>query len=204
MYKLTNINECTFSLKITGEHSQILYKSILNIIPSSQYNSQSKSIYFNAENVYILKHKFKKCPLSKCVELIDTISKQIMILKELGYGFYGINMEDILTIDNIYIICDSTRLLPIINNNFNFIHLFEKPYFSNPEVEKLTILPTQISYKCSFYSLGMLVIYCLFEKHLFIEDDVYKNIESLNNTKIYWFIKRCLDSDIHKRRILLI
>ena len=36
------------------------------------------------------------------------------------------------------------------------------------------------------------------------KEQIEKVIESLYNTKIYWFIKRCLDSNINKRELLLI
>ena len=35
-------------------------------------------------------------------------------------------------------------------------------------------------------------------------EDIDSILLPLNNTKIYWFIKRCLDDDIHNRNLLLI
>ena len=84
------------------------------------------------------------------------------------------------------------------------------PYFSNPEIIKLTTLPAEINYKCCYYSLGVLVVFCLLNNYLLVGNEI-KSVEEIENiikpllnTKIYWFIKRCLYENIDKRQLLLI
>ena len=72
---------------------------------------------------------------------------------------------------------------------------------------KFNKLPYEINYKCCYYSLGLLVIFSLINinlSELNNINEINKIIETLHDTKIYWFIKRCLHSDINKRKLLLV
>jgi hypothetical protein len=141
---------------------------------------------------------------NKCIKLIYDLTNQILYLKKLGYSFYGFDINDILVVDDIFMFCSTQYVLPLVNELIIFYSPIKKAYFSNPELLNLTTLPSEISYKCSYYSLGTLVIYCLLNAYIKSVEQIEKVIEPLYNTKIYWFIKRCLDSDINKRELLLI
>ena len=203
-YILKPINECTYNLKINGEYNIYLYKVIKKFIKTSNLDYDTGSIYFCAENVISLKdYLLKNNSLShnKCIKLIYDLTNQILYLKKLGYSFYGFDINDILVVDDLFMFCSVEYVMPLVNELIIFYSPIKKAYFSNPELYNLTTLPSEISYKCCYYSLGTLVIYCLFLKG---DEKIEKVIEPLYNTKIYWFIKRCLDSDINKRELLLI
>jgi hypothetical protein len=214
-YILKPINECTYSLKINGEYNIYLYKVIKKFIKVSNLDYETGSIYFCAENVIHFKDLIKNHSLShnKCIKLIYDLTNQILYLKKLGYSFYGFDINDILVVDDIFMFCSTQYVLPLVNELIIFYSPIKKAYFSNPELLNLTTLPSEISYKCCYYSLGTLVIYCLLnayikrvEKKSEIEEieEIEKVIQPLYNTKMYWFIKRCLHSNINKRELLLI
>jgi hypothetical protein len=142
--------------------------------------------------------------------MIDDLTKQMTYLKTMNYGFYGFGANDILVVDNVFLFCNTQYLFPLQEDNFIFIEPIFKPYFSSPEIIKLTILPSEINYKCCYYSLGVLVVFCLLNNYLLVGNEL-KSAEEIEdiikpflNTKIYWFIKRCLDPNIDKRILLLI
>ena len=120
------------------------------------------------------------------------------------------DINDILTIDNTFIFCSTKNLLPVIEDNIIFYYPIKSPYFSSPEIIKLTNLPSEINYKCAFYSLGALVVFYVLNNYLLVAnelksvEEIDKILEPLYNTKIYWFIKRCLEDDINNRVLLLI
>ena len=206
-YILKQINECTYNLKINGEYNIYLYKVIKKFIKTSNLDYETSSIYFCAENVIPLKdYLLKNNSLShnKCIKLIYDLTNQILYLKKLGYSFYGFDINDILVVDDIFMFCSTQYVLPLVNELIIFYSPIKKAYFSNPELLNLTTLPSEISYKCSYYSLGTLVIYCLLNAYIKRFEQIEKVIEPLYNTKIYWFIKRCLYSNINKRELLLI
>jgi hypothetical protein len=205
-YILKQINECTYNLKINGEYNIYLYKVIKKFIKTSNFDYETSSIYFCAENITPLKDLIKNNSLShnKCIKLIYDLTNQILYLKKLGYSFYGFDLNDILVVDELFMCCSAQYVVPLVNELIIFYSPIKQAYFSNPELYNLTTLPSEISYKCCYYSLGTLVIYCLLNAYINRSEQIEKVIEPLYNTKIYWFIKRCLDSDINKRELLLI
>lgn len=214
-YNLKQINEFTYNLKINGDYNNHLYFLIKKIIKSSHFDYETNTIFFSAENVmpykqFLLSQNNKKLSHYQCIKLIDDLSKQILYLQKIGYCFYGLDISDILTIDNNFIFCSTTYILPLNNDSIIFTSPIKFPYFSNPELFKLTTLPNKINFKCCYYSLGALVIFSLLNVYLLVgnelkePEEIDKILEPLNNTKIYWFLKRCLDNDINSRKLLLI
>ena len=202
-YILSQINGQTYNLKIKGKHNNILYNTITNIIKTAIITKDE--LVFVAENVISFSDYIKKynSSHSKCIKLIDDISKQIFYIQRLGYCFYGFDINDILVIDDTFILCNTKYLLPLEDEYIYFLSPFEKPNFSSPELIKLSKLPSKVHYKCSYYSLGLLVIF-----YIFLELNTSKEIEDIlkpiYNTKIYWFLKRCLNEVTNKRILLLI
>lgn len=214
-YTLIPINEFTYSLKINGEYHIYLYNTIKKIIKSAHYDYETNTIFFSAENIcsfkeYILEKKDKRLPYDICIKFIDDLTKQILYLKKLGFSFYGFDINDILTIDGTFVFCNTQYLLPLDNESIIFTSPIKYPYFSNPELFKLTSLPYEMNYKCCYYSLGLLVVFCLLNTYLLVGNELQssekidKILEPLYNTKIYWFLKRCLDDDINNRKLLLV
>lgn len=214
-YDIILINDYTYNLKINGNFEYQLYYIIEKIIKSSHYDDDTNSIFFSAENViplkkYILNQKDKKISYATCIKLIHDLSKQLFCLNNLGYGIYGFDINDILIIDDTFILCSTQYLLELENNNIIFNSIIKKPYFSNPELFKLTSLPSKVNHKCCYYSLGLLVIFLLMNKYLLVgneiktTEEINRIIQPLYNTKIYWFLKRCLDDDINNRKLLLV
>lgn len=215
MFDLEVINTFTFMLKMHGASSIYLYSSIKKMIKTAHFDDETDSLFFSAEKVlslkqYILEEKNTKISHNVCIKLIDDLTKQLLYLKTLGYSFYGFDIDDVLTIDGTFIFCSTSYLMPLKNDNIIFMSPIKNPYFSNPEVFKLTSLPTEISYKCCYYSLGSLIVFALLNAYLLVANDlktseqIDKILKPLHNTKIYWFLKRCLDDDINNRVLLLI
>ena len=214
-YILLPINEFTYSLKINGEYYNYIYHSIQKLVKTAHLDHETNTIIFSAENVipfkqYLLEQKNKQLSHLKCIRLIDSLSKQIFYLKKLGFGFYGFDINDILTIDDIFIFCNTQHILPLHDESFIFTSPIKPPYFSNPELFELTSLPFEINYKCCYYSLGLLVVFSLLNIYLLVgnelksSEEIDKILQPLYNTKIYWFLKRCLDDDINNRKLLLV
>jgi hypothetical protein len=214
-YEIEQINDFIYSIKVYGENYLIekLYESLKLTIKNSFCDDGA--LFFSAENVkdlksYLQEHNFKMHQ-NKCLNMIDNLTKQIIYLRKNNYGFYGFDLEDILVIDdNKFIICSCQYLLPLIEDDLIFYSPIKKPYFSNPEINTINELPSKINYKCSYYSLGILIIFCFLKKYLLkgneikSEEEIEKQIICLKDTKIYWFLKRCLKTEIKKRELLLI
>lgn len=214
-YNLVILNDFTYSLKINGDYNNNIYYSIKQLVKTSHFDYETNSIIFSAENVtsfkqYLLEQKNKTISHLTCIRLIDNITKQLLCLKHLGFGFYGFNVNDIVTIDNTFILCSTQYMLPLYDESFIFTSPIKMPYFSSPELFDITSLPFEVSYKCCYYSLGLLVVFSLLNIYLLVDNElkssekIDKILEPLYNTKIYWFLKRCFDDDINNRKLLLV
>lgn len=217
-FTLTTINEFTYDLKINGEYSNFLYSTIRKIIKTAHVDHDTNSLIITSEKIipykaFLLQQTNKRLTHKTCVKFLDDLTKQILYLKQLGMAFYGFDIDDILVVYDTFIFCSTQHLLPLETNNKTNIVLttiIKMPYFSNPELYKLTSLPEEINYKSCYYSLGVLIVFSLLNNYLLVgneiktSEEIDKIIQPLYNTKIYWFIKRCLEPDVHKRKLLLI
>jgi hypothetical protein len=203
LYKL-HIKDCA------KEIYNLLIKTTMSLVKNIIMDEDDKSIYFSAESVLLLSEYLKKEKIDER-KLIYYLTKQIKYYEENDYGFIGFNLDDIIVIDNDkFVIVSSKYLCKIKNNNIILDYLFEYPYFNNPEVMKIKIIPAKIDYKCSYYSLGCLITYVLLKTYLLVgneilnEEEIEKKLENIKNTKIYWFLKRCLNNNYEKRELLLV
>jgi hypothetical protein len=208
-YVIESINEFTYSLKINGEYALIVNNMIQKYLSSSHYDEELETIFFSAESIITFKKYILSIP-SNYITMIDDLTKQIIYLHKMGYGFYGFDVNDIIIIDNNFVFCSAEYLLPLDKDTLIFDSPIKMPYFSSPEILKLTNLPAEVNYKCVYYSLGVLVVLCLLNKYLLVGNEIKTNEEidviltPIKGTKIYWFIKRCINEDILKRKLLLI
>ena len=215
-YKVTKNSAFNFNILIKGTHNHKILKSLVNTRILNNSFIDDDSICFTAERIETLKVFLLKQPNTKltniaCIQLLKTITRQIKYLESINSTFYGLNIEDILVIDETsYVIVSGEYILPIQDNNITFYNPFSRPYFSSPEILKLTNLPSNIDYRCAYYSLGALLVFCILNTNLLVGNEIKsdKDIETLlvpiYDTNIYWFLKRCLNSDILKRILLLV
>jgi hypothetical protein len=86
----------------------------------------------------------------------------------------------------------------------------KRPYFGNPELYGINVLPTQLNIKSIYYSVGALITFCIINKYLLVGNEIKSNeeiknsLEPLKGRKVYWFLLRCLEDDVNKRVMLLI
>lgn len=229
-YKITKQGDYSYCLVSNGEYNNILYLSILktgilNEAPAF-LDKRTNTILFTAETVQTLssyletkskpnhnhipipKTKYNKMSEPECAKLISNLTSQIKYLEELNYVIYGYDLNDILVINgDTFIIANSNYILPVENNMFFFYNPNIMPFFSSLELLNLTSLPASIHYKSSYYSLGVLVVFCLLNRQL-LETMNDKMVEAILSpvyySKIYWFIKRCLNKNYEERVLLYI
>jgi hypothetical protein len=206
-------NTDRFTLYIKGPNhlKYEVYKSIddTNILSNTFYNDESETIIFTAETVVTLTSFIKKgcLTMSQAIKMINDLSKQIAHLETNRFAFYGYDLDDIIVInDTIFIIVNTSKLLDVVEDNIIFNSPIKLPYFSNPEVDKLTNLPSTINYRSSYYSLGALTLFCLLNLYIYseLETHIDNILQPLYYTKMYWFLKRSLHKKSEQRLLLFI
>jgi hypothetical protein len=213
-FKIEKATTFSYFLHVHGENRNPLIISLLmsKLMPGANYNSNSKEISFVAEKVSTLEellktYKDKKMPYNVCVRMIYCISSQLDELEKTHKFLYGLDLDDILVInDDIFLIASTEYLMPMSDKTFTFYAPFEMPFFSSPELLSIKSIPAEVHFKCFYYSLGGLLMHCLFGKTQSQIDDaeLEKLIDPISQTKMYWFLKRCFASTPSKRSLLFI
>jgi hypothetical protein len=212
-YELTQTNEFTYNIKV-NINAKPIYSCIKKFVKNSFFSEETNNMIFSAEDVKPL-HTYlinKKLSHFKCIKIIDDLTKQINYLKNMNYGIYGFDIHDIIVInENMFLICSGDYLQTLtVGSEIIFYEPIKFPYFGSPDIITLTSLPSIIDYSCIYYSLGALIVYCLLNEYLLVgneiksEEEIEKIINPLQDTKIYWFLKRCLKTNSKKRVLLLI
>ncbi len=214
-YILTKTGDFNYTLTINNRnnnYAQILINFLLIV---TQGFSDNNDINFIAESVQTLEDLLKKynylLPEALCFKMIDHISKQINYYRNNNILLYGFDLKDILVINySIFVIINVDYMMPIKNNLLHIYLPITKPYFSNPEIYEITSLPTNININCIYYSIGVLVTFCLLNKYLLVGNEILsKNqieniLKPLYGKKIYYFLMRCLEDEPEKRHLILI
>ena len=218
-YTISKLGEYNYSLNCKGEYKSQLYSSILksNILTSTLHDRRKNIIYFTADIVQTLPEYIKSRPDSRmsekeCAKLIYNLTTQIQYLEENNYILYGYDPKDIIVInESTFIDASSEYILPLDQetNTITFYSPNMKPFLSNPELNKLTKLPSSIHFKSSYYSLGVLVAFCILNKNLLqngviSDNDLEAILNPIRYSKVYWFIKRCLNKRYEQRVLLFI
>jgi len=150
----------------------------------------------------------KNITVASCLNILYFLSKQIeyLIYSE-SKCFYKIDTRNIINIDNnIFIYLSSNHLSEIENNEIQiYSPINKRTGLFSPELMRINEIPTKINCKTIFFSLGLLLISFLYE----IDDpNKYNSKELLNmchtikETKLYYFLERCLCDDINDRYLL--
>lgn len=161
--------------------TELIIKSILETCILKAYVENKTNLHIYADKIEKLSNYNNKLDYNLVIYMMHCLSKQQLFLEKIGYSFYTFCLKDIVVIDDNFFFCINPELIMPINKN---IITFYKPplksEFSSSELVAITNIPFKLSYKTIYYSFGALAIYCLGES------------SSYKNTKLYWFIRRCI------------
>jgi hypothetical protein len=167
----------------------------------------------------------------QAVFMADSLCRQIILFNDCGWGFYCFLLDNVYVVDNhkfIYLGIEHFIEVGVEDKTINFTVPFPEKIailrevasgynsvagddgvimnlFICPEIKDLKQLPFRIVYSASYYHLATLIIYCMFHKNICFGGDGGGNIQTLSpigNTKLYWFLIRCLHNDPSKRNLL--
>lgn len=196
-------------------NSIIATKQILGATVNDDY----KSIAFNASSVKSFskyqsdlyrRQGTKNMSYDDALRLISCLTTQIryLIVNE-SKTFYLYEPANIIVInDSKFMYLSAEHLMNIRENSIQIDRPFSCLGFFSPEMIKINSIPSEINYKVIYYSLGALIIYALFNVNITNSDTTSVELDNIMGpicgTKVYWFILRCLDSDVERRELLYI
>jgi len=156
----------------------------------------------------------------QAVFMADSLSRQVILFASYGWGFYCFSLDNVYVVDNHnFIYLGIEHLIKMEEKIVHFTVPFREKtailegeggggdmnLFICPEIKNINQLPFRIVYSATYYHLASLIIYCMFHKNICFSVGDYGGVQTLSaiyNTKLYWFLIRCLHND-HSKRILL-
>ena len=229
-------NPTKYCLKLSNDHSctddisDLFFKSLLDskIITGSSINSYYSAISFYASSVVKLKDWLLACgscgpnrmSYNSAIHLVYSLSKQQKYLEHTKLGFVCFNVDDIVVIDDSKFICVNPSLCEEIfevggsgtsstaRSKMTLCRPFNSAHcFCSPELLLVNSLPASVHYKTSYYSLGLLAIFCLFGYDGRCSSDSQQTLsvlEPILNTKLYFYLLRCLSVHAENRHLLFV
>ena len=154
----------------------------------------------------LLSQRREKLQYDECVKLAQCIGQQLFYLEKYAHTFSWFNLDDILVIDESSFLCIAhEQLMPVDAFGriwFTTPFSLKLPHIA-PEIQLLKTLPSWVSYKAAYYSLGSLIIFCLA-----VDDEkstkMPLRLEFIADTKLYWFLLRCIDPVASARLLLFV
>ena len=186
---------------ITNTHifdKTLLINGTQLVIPSTNVQNLYDTIH-NNDNSQVKSYSF-------LLKLLYDLSIQLKYFIETHKKCYiGLSPKDVMIINNSSCFCINKDLLfDIHKNNIVINNPFEKNGgFFAPEILDIKNIPATVDYKCSYYSLGLIIIYIMNPSEEKCNIDILKK-SYLINTDLYYMIRRCLQPDISRRSIIYI
>jgi hypothetical protein len=123
--------------------------------------------------------------------------------------FYKLDASNILVIDDCKFVYLTHEHLKDVKDNK--IHIYnpisKKTGFFSPELENVKSIPILINYKTIFYSLGLLILDNMtsnVEKTINKEINISDELFCIKDTKLYYFLVRCLQTKPSKRFLIYV
>ena len=154
----------------------------------------------------LLSQRREKLQYIEGVKMAQCLGQQLFYLEKYAHTFSWFNLDNILVIDDSSFLCIGLeQLMPVDAFGriwFTTPFSLKLPHIA-PEIQRLKTLPSYVTYKAAYYSLGSLITFCL------AEDDeqstkMQLRLEFIADTKLYWFILRCIDSVASARLLLFV
>ena len=157
----------------------------------------------------LLKSKQNQLGYKQTETLFINLSKQMLNLEKDNYTNILFNINDIVVINSIHAVpvflyLNTEFFSPIIDEKIEILLPFMKNnLFLSPELKEVKTIPSSLHFKSSYYSIGMIVSYCI-NNESFEKKDNDEILEVILNTKLYFAIKRCLEIEPIDRFLLFI
>ena len=154
----------------------------------------------------LLSQRREKLQYFEGVKLAQCIGQQLFYLEKYAHTFSWFNIDNILVIDESCFLCIGIDQLMSVDAFgriwFTTPFSLKQPHIA-PEIQRLKTLPSYVTYKAAYYSLGSLITFCLA-----MDDEkstkMSLRLEFIADTKLYWFLLRCIDNEPNARLLLFL
>ena len=213
-------------------------------------NSAKSIVYFSAKKVvsfidFLGEFRMKgqgqggsgNLSYDKSFSLFEQMYNLVNGLQERGYSLSVLDIKNMIVIDDsVFLYLGIEHIVPL-NEREEFACI--QPFYKNiyelcsPELLNIKKLPCFISSKSIYYSIGLLIFYCLFghddwdargdeecsargdeecsaggdeecSARGVNQEQIESELQKIESTKLYWILLSCLKMDPEERNIILV
>ena len=145
----------------------------------------------------------------QCVRMVSSLGRQISSMENMHHTFAWLDCRDMYLVNKtcIYLGIDSMCALDTQTEKvFTLSRMLPYSYpglFLAPEIKRTEVLPSCFSRTAVYHSLGSFVNYCLSGNN----EDTFVSTSfgrCIVDTKLYWFVLRCIHNEPNKRVMLFL
>jgi hypothetical protein len=129
--------------------------------------------------------------------MVMDLGVQIAALGGVQKGILYFSLGDIVVLGNETFMIANLNNVVSLNNEFDLVltHPTKFDGFLPPEMENVKTLPFITNVSSAYYSASLMCIHCM---------GVDKSLDQIYRSKLYFFLKRCLEPDPSRRFFLFI
>ena len=185
-----------------GLKNMILDLFSLHEIPTRV--DKSGKIHFSASSLQPLPTFLEKCSGGMLnYNMTVTMAHQLKVFVDLAektqktIPFFS--LDDVLVLNKkTFLFVNFGKMVPLVQNKIKILMPIQKNGdldFLSPELKSLKKLPDEITYKSCYFSLGLMLIYCIFKKKYEIDKNFNfkESLPLIYFTPLYWFIVNSLN-----------
>tara|TARA_B100001057_G_scaffold191574_1_gene192526 strand:- start:453 stop:1106 length:654 start_codon:yes stop_codon:yes gene_type:complete len=185
------------------------WKFVKELIGEKNNNFEAHSVVSLKE---LLKEKKNMLSYHHLTLFFKQVGNQYVNLEKNGYGKVFIDLDDIVVIhkneekrDSIFLCLGLEDVYEIEKNEIKINFPYKKSRnstFFSPELKKGKKFPIKIKKQSCIFSLCALIVSCI--KLNFNLENIKEELSSLDQTKLYYALLRCLEDDAYNRYYLWI
>jgi len=178
-----------------------IYKGIIDVIETDT------SITIKANNITSLKEYLNKNNNKLDYKIIVNMLEDIILtmnnLESNGYMFVNLKLDDIIVVNNDkFLFINYNNIYKLKDNKISIENIMENitEFIPSNEFNQQSV-PYLLEVETLYYNIANLLVYCLFNTKY---DNNLLTIYPIINTKLYWFLERCLKINKEERVFLYI
>lgn len=158
-----------------------LRHSIVECLRLSCSDDDALVVQFIGENVKRLSD-MHNLTFSQGKALVRGLASQFTQLNAYGLGMYAVDLDDILCIDDQFVVVKDTHLVKRVRNQLLICSPPLQSIFFPPEVKQINTLPASLHFQTCHYSIGYILT------HFGLTEWKFKGV-----------VTRCMHADVSKR-----
>lgn len=210
----TELDNAILNASVNKYEYRLQYTALVNSIAQTgilfPFDKKRNSFYANSViqlSSIMNNPSHTKLSMTSSIHMTKSIVTQIHWLQQNGWGVYAFGPSDVTVVDShIALITNCDRLCKINTNTYGPTITFLNPLptplplFADPILHSIRDLPFTIHTNVVYYSIAAFFVYCAYDTEYITP----KLLSSIEFTKPYYFVLKCMKSNLDDRSIVYI